>query len=118
MYGASRVAATAWNNRVCSVQCKVRQHVVEALLVEVDNFHVATFMIGMAAFAVESLRFRQPAMEAGFLCDVVANFCMTNDAKFALRLVRQRCVAGTAFCFDIRVAGDDGARHDQPLFDF
>ncbi len=106
------MAVTAWNDRVRSVQCEIRQHVVEVLLVKVNNFHVATFMIGMATFAVESLRFRKPAVESGFLRDVVANFCMTNDAKFALRLVRQRCVAGTAFGFDICVAGDDGARHD------
>jgi len=100
-----------------SVQREVRKPVVEALLVDVDDVHVATFMIGMAACAVESLRFGKPAVQAGLLRKVAANFGMANDAQFALWLIGQRCMAGTAFRLDVCMTGDDRSGHDQPFFD-
>lgn len=118
MRHASSVTVAACNKQMCSVQREIRKPVIETFLVKVNNVLVTTLMIAVTACAIELLRLRKPAVEAGLLRDVATNFRVANDTQFTLRLVRQWCVAGPAFCLDFLMTGDDWSGHDQPLFDF
>lgn len=71
-----------------SVQREVRERVIEGFLVQANNIHVTPFVVGVTTSTVEPLRLRKPAVKTGLLCNVVADFGMTDDAQFALRLIR------------------------------
>ena len=85
---ASSVTVAACNKRMRSVQCEVRKPVIETFLVKVNNVLVTTLMIAMTACAIELLRLREPAVEAGLLRDIATNLRVANDTQFTLRLVR------------------------------
>lgn len=111
------MASTTSNGRMRAMQCEVRKSVVEIVLVKIDDVHLATFMIGMTARAVELLRFWKPAVKARLVHDVVADFRMAINAQLALMLTRQRCMTGSTICLDVRMTDDDRSWHDQPLLD-
>jgi len=117
MCGARRMASTARNGRVRAMQCEVGEPVVETVLIKVNNVHLATFMIGMAACAVDLLRFREAAVKAQLLCDVIADFRMAIDTQLTLKLIREWRMTGIAIRLDVRMTVDDRPWHDQPLLD-
>ena len=69
------------------VQREVCEHVIEGFLVQGDDIHVTSFVICVTSGTVEPLRFGKSAVKSGPLCNVVADIGMTNDTKFALRLI-------------------------------
>lgn len=117
MRHVSSVTVAARKAHVRSVQREVRKFVIKTLFVKVDNVFVTALVITMTTRAVELLRLRKLAVEARLLCYVGTHLRVADHTQFALWLVRQRRMAGPAICLNVRVTGDDGSGHDQPLLD-
>ena len=114
---AAGMALAAEHTRMGIQQNEVRQRVIESRFVESNDVDITAFMFRMAAGAVFSLRFRQPAVKTGPGYQIGADCLVTRNAKLELRLFGQRRVTGSAFCFDLRMALNNRAGHDQPLLD-
>ena len=117
MCNAAGMTLTAGHRRVGAEEGEVRQGMVERRLVEIDDIRVASFMLGMAARALEFFIGRQTTMKPRVVRNVFLDLGMTAVAELSLELIGQRRMTSRAVGFDIGVAFDDGSGHDQPLLD-
>jgi hypothetical protein len=112
---AAGVARGASHRGVSSLQGEVRHVMIEGLGSEAHDVGASTPMLGMAGSTVGIVAWVLSAVETLLGFDVGGDLLVTVEAEPDLRTAIESAVTAFAVLFDVRVALDDGPRHDQRL---
>jgi hypothetical protein len=100
---------------VLAFQLEVGPSVIENFVIQLNNIHVATFMVGMAGMTFPGVYLMNVAVETTFFLDVIIYLLMTVAAQFALFGFIKSLVAFVAFGFKPGMPLDNITGHNQPL---
>jgi hypothetical protein len=109
------MAVVAFGCLVCALEGKVCHVMIERFAIELDDFGVSAFVVGVALFAFSFGCVAVEAVEAASQSPVGFDGLVTAQAQTYLGLACHWLVALDAFGLDFRVPLDDGTRVDEPF---
>ncbi len=107
------MAVVTFDRGVRSFQRKVSEMVVERVLVQMDNIRVASFMVGMAEFALLFGNIFFQAMKSLFINKVFIHFLVAVPAQLVLNFFLKQGMAFGAIGFNLGVTLNNGAGHHK-----
>ena len=110
-----RVAIRALGVEVQADELEIGHAVIKVVFVETDNVGITAEVVGVTSVALRSAGIRVSAMETGAASDVIRDDFVAVHTQSALRLLVKGLVAARTLGFDIGMALDDVAGHQQRL---
>ncbi len=114
-FDAALVTTLAARSAVCTVEREICFGVLESTAIQLNDIDVPALMIGVAIAAITLERRIVAPVKSPLLLAILCHVLVAIEAKLGLRLTREGFVALHAIFFEVRVALNQGARHDETL---
>ena len=109
------MTAAAHRRKVCAVQGKVAEVMVEDAGADGHDIGITPLVVGMANDTLTLSCRRERAVKSSLFRSILTDIVMTLYAEDGLRQLRVDVVTSGAVTLDVRVPGDDSAGHHELL---